>query len=44
MQSLALFRKLGALEEEFGDQWGLAAKQAGERRPPGTEWSQETVG
>ena len=37
MQSLALYRKLGALEEEFGDQWGLAAQQAGERRPPGTE-------
>ena len=26
MQSLALYRKLGALEEEFGDQWGLAAR------------------
>ncbi|WP_328523789.1 HypC/HybG/HupF family hydrogenase formation chaperone [Kribbella sp. NBC_00359] len=38
MQSLELYRKLGALEEEFGDQWGLAARQAGERRPPGTEW------
>ena len=41
MQSLALYRKLGALEEEFGDQWGLAARQAGERRPPGTEWHRE---
>ena len=41
MQSLALYRKLGALEEEFGDQWGLAARQAGERRPPGTDWEAE---
>jgi hydrogenase expression/formation protein HypC len=40
MQSLELYRSLGALEEEFGDQWGIAARQAGERRPPGTE---ETV-
>jgi hydrogenase expression/formation protein HypC len=37
MQSLELYRSLGALEEEFGDQWGIAARQAGERRPPGTE-------
>ncbi|TCC03726.1 HypC/HybG/HupF family hydrogenase formation chaperone [Kribbella soli] len=40
MQSLELYRKLGALEEEFGDQWGLAARQAGERRPPGTDWAE----
>ncbi len=44
MQSLALFRKLGALEEEFGDQWGLAARQAGERRPPGTDWAESKSG
>jgi hydrogenase expression/formation protein HypC len=44
MQSLALYRKLGALEEEFGDQWGLAARQAGERRPPGTEWAESNSG
>ena len=37
-QSLDLYRSLGALEEEFGDQWGIAARQAGERRPPGTEY------
>jgi hydrogenase expression/formation protein HypC len=37
MQSLELYRQLGALEEEFGDHWGIAARQAGERRPPGTE-------
>ena len=37
MQSLELYRPLGALEEEFGDHWGIAARQAGERRPPGTE-------
>jgi hydrogenase expression/formation protein HypC len=36
-QSLELYRSLGALEEEFGDHWGIAAQQAGERRPPGTE-------
>ena len=44
MQSLAIFRKLGALEEEFGDQWGLAARQAGERRPPGTDWAESSSG
>jgi hydrogenase expression/formation protein HypC len=37
-QSLDLYRSLGALEAEFGDQWGIAAQQAGERRPPGTEY------
>ncbi|QNE20872.1 HypC/HybG/HupF family hydrogenase formation chaperone [Kribbella qitaiheensis] len=41
MQSLDLYRSLGALEEEFGDHWGIAAQQAGERRPPGTEYSKE---
>jgi hydrogenase expression/formation protein HypC len=41
MQSLELYRSLGALEEEFGDHWGIAAQQAGERRPPGTEYSKE---
>jgi hydrogenase expression/formation protein HypC len=35
-QSLLLYRQMGALEEEFGDAWGIAARQAGERRPPGT--------
>ena len=38
-QSLALYRQMGALEEEFGDAWGIAARQAGEHRPPGTEES-----
>lgn len=42
LQSLELYRKLGALEEEFGDQWGIAAQQAGERRPPGTDWQAVT--
>jgi len=41
MQSLELYRSLGALEEEFGDHWGIAAQQAGERRPPGTEYPKE---
>jgi hydrogenase expression/formation protein HypC len=35
-QSLLLYRQMGALEEEFGDAWGIAARQAGESRPPGT--------
>ena len=26
------------LEEVFGDVWGRAARPAGARRPPGTEW------
>ncbi|TDU88586.1 hydrogenase maturation protein HypC [Kribbella voronezhensis] len=43
MQSLALYRSLGALEEEFGDHWGIAAQQAGERRPPGTELPKEEL-
>jgi len=37
-QSLAEYERMGALEEEFGDAWGLAAKQAGAQRPPGTEY------
>ena len=38
MQSLALYRKLGALEEEFGDQWGTR-RAAGRRAPPaGHRW------
>jgi hydrogenase expression/formation protein HypC len=36
-QTLALFDRLGILDEEFGDQWGRAAREAGERRPGGTE-------
>lgn len=43
MQSLELYKSLGALEEEFGDQWGIAARQAGERRPAGTEYRKETA-
>ena len=43
MQSLELYKSLGALEEEFGDQWGIAAQQAGERRPAGTEYRKETA-
>ncbi len=31
-QTLANFAKLGVLEEEFGDQFALAAKQAGEAK------------
>ena len=36
-QTLALFDQLGILDQEFGDQWDLAARQAGEPRPTGTE-------
>jgi hydrogenase expression/formation protein HypC len=37
LQSLEQYRQMGALEEEFGDAWGIAARQAGEHRPAGTE-------
>ncbi|MDX6310241.1 MAG: hydrogenase expression/formation protein HypC [Nocardioidaceae bacterium] len=33
-ETLANFDKLGILEEEFGDGFALAAKQAGETYPP----------
>jgi hydrogenase expression/formation protein HypC len=36
-ETLALFENLGIMEEEFGDQWGRAAREAGAERPPGTE-------
>jgi len=36
-QTLALFDQLGILDQEFGDQWGRAAREAGEQRPAGTE-------
>ena len=29
LETLALFRQMGELEEEFGDHWGRAADQAG---------------
>ncbi|MFF3751617.1 HypC/HybG/HupF family hydrogenase formation chaperone [Streptomyces sp. NPDC002018] len=32
-QTLRLFENLGVLEEEFGDAWGRAAKEAGAERP-----------
>ncbi|MGW2510077.1 HypC/HybG/HupF family hydrogenase formation chaperone [Streptomyces scopuliridis] len=35
-QTLRLFENLGVLEEEFGDQWGRAAREAGAERPAGT--------
>jgi hydrogenase expression/formation protein HypC len=35
-QTLELFKNLGVLEEEFGDAWGRAAKEAGTDRPVGT--------
>ncbi|MFD7898092.1 HypC/HybG/HupF family hydrogenase formation chaperone [Streptomyces sp. NPDC059743] len=34
-QTLRLFENLGVLEEEFGDAWGRAAKEAGAERPRG---------
>jgi hydrogenase expression/formation protein HypC len=33
-ETLASFEKLGILEEEFGDGFALAAKQAGVQQPP----------
>ncbi|MCS0639515.1 HypC/HybG/HupF family hydrogenase formation chaperone [Streptomyces sp. LP05-1] len=35
-QTLDLFENLGVLEEEFGDAWGRAAREAGADRPGGT--------
>ncbi|MFE2297872.1 HypC/HybG/HupF family hydrogenase formation chaperone [Streptomyces sp. NPDC059445] len=35
-QTLELFENLGVLEEEFGDAWGKAARDAGAERPAGT--------
>ncbi|MFJ1750732.1 HypC/HybG/HupF family hydrogenase formation chaperone [Streptomyces sp. NPDC088116] len=35
-RTLELFENLGVLEEEFGDAWGRAAKEAGADRPAGT--------
>ena len=37
LETLALFESLGIMDEEFGDQWGRAAAEAGEVRPAGTE-------
>ncbi|MFD3972227.1 HypC/HybG/HupF family hydrogenase formation chaperone [Streptomyces cyaneofuscatus] len=42
-QTLELFENLGVLEEEFGDHWGKAAKDAGARRPAGTELPADQV-
>lgn len=40
LETLALFESLGIMDEEFGDQWGRAAHEAGEAVPdlavPGT--------
>ena len=33
LETLELFRQMGELEAEFGDQWGRAAEQAGLPRP-----------
>ncbi|MEW2419165.1 HypC/HybG/HupF family hydrogenase formation chaperone [Streptomyces nigra] len=35
MASLKLFEELGLLEEEFGDAWQQAAREAGEPAPAG---------
>ncbi|MET7639932.1 HypC/HybG/HupF family hydrogenase formation chaperone [Streptomyces sp. NPDC005438] len=40
LATLALFREIGALDEEFGDAWGRAAAEAGvspEAAPPEEE-------
>jgi hydrogenase expression/formation protein HypC len=36
LETLDLFRQMGELDAEFGDQWGRAATQAGMPRPDGT--------
>jgi hydrogenase expression/formation protein HypC len=33
LETLAIFRQMGELDAEFGDQWGRAAEQAGMPRP-----------
>ena len=42
LETLDLFRQMGELEAEFGDQWGRAADQAGLPRPDRAP-SKETV-
>jgi hydrogenase expression/formation protein HypC len=42
LETLDLFRQMGELEAEFGDQWGRAAEQAGLPRPDLAQ-SMETV-
>ncbi len=37
LETLALFESLGIRDEEFGDQGGRAAAEAGAARPTGTE-------
>jgi hydrogenase expression/formation protein HypC len=37
LETLALFESLGIMDEEFGDQWGRAAAEAGAPVPAGTE-------
>jgi len=36
-ETLELFREMGELEAEFGDQWGRAAEQAGMPVPDGVD-------
>lgn len=36
LETLAIFRQMGELDAEFGDQWGRAAEQAGMPRPDRT--------
>jgi hydrogenase expression/formation protein HypC len=37
LETLALFRRIGELDAEFGDHWGRAAAEAGLPRPEGTD-------
>ncbi len=37
LETLELFRTMGDLDAEFGDQWGRAAQQAGLPLPTGTD-------
>ena len=36
-ETLELFRQMGELDAEFGDQWGRAAEQAGQPAPDTTD-------
>ena len=44
LETLELFRQMGELDAEFGDQWGRAAEQAGLPRPDlAPAWRQSTA-
>ena len=44
LETLALFRQMGELEQEFGDHWGRAADEAGMPRPADTAETEPAIG